>query len=128
VFAEQGTFYNGQKTAAGVNAGRVMVTPRLSIEPTYAVNWIDLVQGAFTTQLAGARTTFTPTPMMFLSAFLQYNSSAHAASANIRFRWEYRPGSEFFVVLNEERDTLTPHFPALNNRTFIVKVNRLLRF
>jgi hypothetical protein len=128
VFAEQGTFYNGHKTSAGVNAGRVMVTPRLSIEPNYAVNWIDLLQGSFTTQLAGARATFTPTPLMFFSAFLQYNSSSHSASSNIRFRWEYRPGSEFFVVFNEERDTLTPHFPALNNRAFIVKVNRLLRF
>jgi hypothetical protein len=106
-----GTFYNGHKTSAGVNAGRVMVTPRLSIEPNYAVNWIDLLQGSFTTQLAGARATFTPTPLMFLSAFLQYNSSSHSASTNIRFRWEYRPGSEFFVVFNEDRDTLTPHFP-----------------
>ena len=38
------------------------------------------------------------------------------------------PGSELFVVYNEERDTLTPRFPALNNRSFIVKVNRLFRF
>ena len=48
-------------------------------------------------------------------------------STNARLRWEYRPGSELFVVYNEERDTLARRFPALVNRAFIVKVNRLLR-
>ena len=65
---------------------------------------------------------------MFASALLQYNSGSDGISANVRLRWEYRPGSELFVVYNEERDTLAPRFPALANRTFIVKVNRLFRF
>ena len=59
---------------------------------------------------------------------MQYNSSIRAVSTNARLRWEYRPGSELFIVYNEERNTLTPSFPALNNRAFIVKVNRLFRF
>jgi hypothetical protein len=126
--AERGTFYNGHKTAVGVSGGRVNMTSRFFVEPSYAVNWVDLVEGSFTTHLAGARTTFTPTALMFVSAFLQYNSGIHAVSANVRLRWEYRPGSELFVVFNEDRDTLTPRFPGLNNRAFIVKVNRLLRF
>jgi hypothetical protein len=65
---------------------------------------------------------------MFTSALLQYNSSSHALSANVRLRWEYRPGSELFVVYNEERDTLARQFPEIANRAFIVKVNRLMRF
>ena len=40
----------------------------------------------------------------------------------------YRPGSELFLVLNEQRDTLSPRFPDLMNRSFIVKINRLVRF
>jgi hypothetical protein len=43
-------------------------------------------------------------------------------------RWEYQPGSELFVVYNEERDTVIARFPDLQNRAFIVKVNRLFRF
>jgi len=31
-------------------------------------------------------------------------------------------------VYNEQRDTLTPRYPALENRAFIVKINRLFRF
>lgn len=70
---------------------------------------------------------YTMTPRIFASALLQYNSSIHAVTANVRLRWEYRPGSELFVVYNEQRDTLTPRFPALANRAFIVKLNRLFR-
>ena len=65
---------------------------------------------------------------MFASALVQYNSSVNAVSANVRFRWEYHPGSELFIVLNEERDTTVRHFPGLLNRAFIVKFNRLFRF
>lgn len=41
-----------------------------------------------------------------------------------------RPGSELFVVSNEERDSdaTTTGVPGLFNRAFFVKVNRLLRF
>ncbi len=47
----------------------------------------------------------------------------------MRLRWEYQPGSELFIVYNEERDTLVPsHFPELENRALIIKVNRLFRF
>ena len=35
---------------------------------------------------------------MFLSALLQYGSADRTFSSNLRFRWEYRPGSELFVV------------------------------
>jgi hypothetical protein len=68
------------------------------------------------------------TPLMFTSALIQYNSDARNLSANVRFRWEYRPGSELFVVYNEERDTAASAFPDLRNRALILKINRLLRF
>jgi hypothetical protein len=125
---EYGTFYNGHRTAAGLSGGRVNFSSRVSAEPTYSINHVELVQGAFTTHLAGARLTWTQTPLMFTSALLQYNSSTHTTSANVRLRWEYRPGSELFVVYNEDRDALVRGFPDLTNRAFIVKVNRLLRF
>jgi hypothetical protein len=92
------------------------------------VNWVDLVEGSFTTNLLGSRITYTMTPLMFVSALVQYNSSNDTVVANVRLRWEYRPGSELFVVYNEQRDTLVPHFPTLANRAIIVKFNRLFRF
>ena len=126
--AEHGTFYNGRRTAFGIAGGRVGLSPQFSIEPTYSLNRVSLAQGDFTTHLAGSRLTFTATPFMFVSALLQYNSGSHSMSSNVRLRWEYRPGSELFVVYNDERDTFARRFPALTNRAFVVKVNRLLRF
>ncbi|MBI4262851.1 MAG: carbohydrate binding family 9 domain-containing protein [Acidobacteria bacterium] len=126
--AEHGTFYNGHRTTVGLSGGRVNLTPQISVEPSYSVNRVDLVQGSFTTHLSGTRVSLTPTARMFLSAFLQYDSSNNAMASNVRLRLEYRPGSELFVVLNEDRDTRGRSFPDLANRAFIVKVNRLLRF
>jgi len=125
---DYGSFYDGHKTTVSVARGRMPITNQFSMEPTYSYNRVRLSVGDFTTHLVGSRVTFTMTPLMFVSALLQYNSGTDAVSTNARLRWEYQPGSELFVVYNEERNTLTPRFPALNNRSLIVKFNRLFRF
>ena len=132
---QHGGFFSGEKTTVafglgggGFGGGRLEVTPQLSVEPGLSFNRIVLPEGRFTTQLVTARTTYTVTPLLFVSALLQYNSSNNSLGANVRFRWEYQPGSELFVVYNEQRDTLTPRFPELENRAFIIKINRLFRF
>ena len=125
---ESGEFYDGDKTTLTISQGRLNLSPQLSIEPTYTGNWVTLPEGRSTTHLAGTRVVYTVTPTMFASALVQYNTGVNAVSANVRLRWEYRPGSELFVVFNEQRDTLTARFPNLMNRTVIVKVNRLVRF
>ncbi len=124
----RGEFYNGTLTTLSFSRTRVNVTPRFSLEPTVSLNWLDLPAGSFSNNLIGSRVTYTMTPLMFVSALVQYSSASQSVSTNARLRWEYRPGSELFIVFNEQRDTLPPGFPALQNRAFIVKVNRLLRF
>jgi len=46
----------------------------------------------------------------------------------VRYRWEYQPGSDLFVVYSDGRETFYPSFPRLANRTFAVKFTRLFRF
>ena len=129
VLVERGSFYGGDRTTVTYNRSRINVSPRLAVEPSVSLNWLDLPGGRFSAKLVGARTTFTLTPLLFASALVQYNSSTHTASANARLRWEYRPGSELFVVYNEERDSAAAlGRPDLLNRAVIVKVNRFLRF
>ena len=131
---QHGSFYGGEKTivelglGGGFRGGRLQITPQLAVEPGVSFNRIALPQGRFTTELVTTRTTYTVTPLMFLSALVQYNSSNASLGANVRFRWEYQPGSELFVVYNEQRDTLTPRYPELQNRAFVIKINRLFRF
>ena len=136
VSAQHGGFYGGTRTSlnfgmgSGFSGTRLELTRQLSIEPNLSLNWIDLPSGKFNTQLVSTRTIYALNPLMFVSALVQYNSATSSVSTNLRLRWEYHPGSELFVVYNEERaDTLlTPRRYPLQNRALIVKLNRLFRF
>ena len=123
---EIGSFYNGNKITAAFR-GRASLTPRLALEPNISLNWIDLPQKTFTNTVIGTRTLYSMTPRMFVTALVQYASSTLNLSANVRFRWEYMPGSELFVVYTEGRDTSIPNVAALQNRGLVVKINKLLR-
>jgi hypothetical protein len=125
---QHGSLYDGTKRTLGFSSGRLEVTPQLAIEPGLSANWVRLPWGDFTSTVVTGRTTYTVTPRMFVSALLQYNSSARTMSTNARFRWEYQPGSELFVVYSDGRDTAGAGFPEIVNRALIVKMNRLVRF
>ncbi len=125
--AEAGEFYDGHITTVGLSGARLSVTHQLSVEPSVSVNRVRLPAGDFTTKLARARTDFAFTALMSASALLQYSASDRTFSSNLRFRWEYQPGSELFVVYTDERDTLGTGFPFLKNRAFVFKINRLFR-
>ena len=122
-----GEFYSGHRQQVEYN-GRVKVSSQLAFEPRILASHITLPEGAFTTKLLGARTTYTVTPRMFVSGLVQYNSSLNTLESNIRWRWEYRPGSDLFVVYTDGRDTFGPRSAALMNRGLAIKATRLLRF
>jgi hypothetical protein len=140
-----GEFYGGHKTALAYR-GRVEVGNQLGIEPNVSFNWVDLPNEycaaqqsdcTFRDTLLSTRVSFTMTPRMFVAALVQYSSSNWATSTNLRFRWEYQPGSELFVVYSEGRSVLEEDLQPLNrfgdhtplqNRGLVVKVNRLFRF
>ena len=122
-----GTFYGGTRHEIGYD-GRVELSSQFAIEPRLSINWVDLPVGAFTARLFGSRATFAMSTRMALSALLQYNSSNSTISSNIRFRWEYRPGSDLFVVYSDGRETLGTRSAGLQSQSFVVKMTRLVRF
>ena len=139
LWVQQGGFYGGTKTSINFGMGqgffgtRLQISPQLSFEPTISFNRIDIpaVGPAFDTGIISTRAIYAFNPLMFFSGLVQYNSAADAVGMNLRLRWEYSPGSELFVVYNEERyDTMLrpQRFPQLQNRALIVKINRLFRF
>lgn len=84
--------------------------------------------GTGDTNLMGSRVTYTISPRMFVAALVQYQSATKTATANVRFRWEYQPGSELFVVYSDGRDTDGKGFPPpILNRSVVVKVTKLFR-
>ncbi|MGE3511964.1 MAG: DUF5916 domain-containing protein [Vicinamibacterales bacterium] len=125
----RGQFYDGAITTLTVSGARVAVTRQFSVEPSLTLNDVHLSVGDFTTKLARARADYAFSPRRFVSALVQYSTSDRSFSSNLRFRWEYIPGSELFVVYTDDRDpTLPTGVPALKNRAFVIKINRMLRF
>ena len=127
VSTRYGSFYGGTLREVGWR-GRVEFSPRLYAEPTVSWNKVALAWGDGNNNLVSNRLTYTLTPRMFVSALVQYQSRTDSISTNARFRWEYQPGSELFVVYNDGRTTLTRGLPDVQNRSFIVKVTRLFQF
>ncbi len=122
-------FYGGTRTQYSYSQGRIEVSSRLSIEPQLRINRLDTPFGKATTRLVSGRINWTLSPRMLVSGLSQYNSTTHQVATNIRFRWEYQPGSDLFVVYGDGRDTLSDsRLPALTTRTFVVKFTRLFRF
>jgi hypothetical protein len=122
-----GKFYDGNKSTAAAR-GRFEVSSRLAFEPNISLNWVNLPQASFTSTVVGTRATMTLTPRAFVAALVQYTSSTTSLLTNVRLRWEYRPGSELFVVYSEGRDTLSPRSALVEHRGIALKLTRLLRF
>ena len=122
-----GTFYEGNRKEASYSSGRIALAPQFAIEPSFSLAWVNLPYGDFTARLVTNRFTFTPSTRILVSSLLQFNADRHTLASSIRFRWEYLPGSELFVVYSEGRDTLGPA-NDLQNRSFAIKATRLVRF
>ena len=122
----KGSFWSGDRDTLNLNC-RVELSPKFSLEPRMSLNWVDLPEGDFSTRLFSARVNYTFSPRMVVSSLIQYNSRSDSLSASVRFRWEYQPGSDLFVVYSEGRDDLSLD-PFLANRSFAVKFTKLFRF
>ncbi len=122
-----GDFYDGSIRALTVNEGRIVVSNHLSLEPGVSVNWLDLPRGESTQAVFLLRADYAFTPRMFVSSLFQYNEAEGTLSSNLRFRWEYAPGSELFLVWTDERDT-GPRGSGLRTRGLVIKATRLLRY
>ena len=122
-----GGFFGGTRNEWSYR-GRIDTSPKLSLEPNVSVNWVELPQGAFTATFLGGRTTLNVSPRKSLSALVQYSSFDSELLTNLRFRWEYQPGSDFFVVYNDGRGTGLDEPLLLQSRSLSVKLTRLVRF
>jgi hypothetical protein len=66
------------------------------------------------------------------SAFLQYNSAASAAIANIRLRYNPKEGTDFYLVINEsfytDRESEVPPLPPYGSRAVMIKYSTTFNF
>jgi hypothetical protein len=89
---------------------------------------VDVPQGVADNNLFSTRATYTLSTHMFASALVQYQTRTSSVTSNARFRWEYKPSSELFVVYSDGRTTTNVGFPDIQNRSIVVKVTKLFRW
>ena len=126
--AARSGFYGGTLTEL-TWSGRVELSRQFYLEPQLSWNRVDVPQGKGNSNLYSSRATYTLSTHMFVSALIQYQSRTDSVTTNARFRWEYLPGSELFVVYSDGRTTLNAlGYPDLQTRSFIVKLTKLWRW
>ena len=81
---------------------------------------------SYTNHIIGIKTLFTFTTKTSLAAFVQYNTDVDAVIANVRFRYNPREGVDFYLVVNEGRNTdplsRYPQLPVSDTRTIMAKL------
>jgi hypothetical protein len=125
-----GTFYDG--TRVGLSMDPTWTQSRyLELGGGYEVNRLDFSERdvATTTHLARARVQVALNTRLSFSTLAQYSNVADLASANARFRYHFREGTDLWVVYNEgwntDRSPLDREFlPVSAGRTLMVKYTR----
>ncbi len=105
VMVSGGGFYGGTLQSVSLTLD-TKPHPRVRASLSYSRNDVDIpIEGGdFVTNLFIARGVVAFSPNAFVRALVQYNDDSEEALANVLFRYSYRPGSDLFVVYNEERD------------------------
>jgi hypothetical protein len=116
--------YGGSVDSFG---GKVQLTPgaHLLVKLAFTRNRARLPGGSFVGDVWSTRVGWAFSTRLQASAFVQYNSLDETLTANVRLGFIHRPGSDLFVVLNEERAG-SPL--ALKSRAFALKLTWLARF
>ena len=89
-------------------------------------SWVNVPSGALVADVVSTRVSWAFTTHLFINTLVQYNGLDQNVSANIRFQYIFRPGSDLFLVLNEDRGDPTS-LSRLQERGMRLKVTYLRR-
>ena len=99
-----GGFYHG--TSRGINLETVYKpNARLSIHPMLDLNRVSFPSGAFYASVVAGRVSYSFSTMLYTKLFTQWSSDGDEVSANFLINYIYRPGSDFYLVVNQTYDT-----------------------
>ena len=89
-------------------------------------NWVKVPSGQLLADIVSTRVSWAFTTQMFLNALVQYSGLEDNVSANVRFQYIFRPGSDLFLVVNEDRGE-PGQLSRLQGRGLRLKVTYLRR-
>ena len=128
--------FNSSGQLEGTFGGRIdIISGELTASPTanlalslrYRHNRVALPGGGFAADLLTTRLTVAASTRLVGHALVQYNSLDKTVSSNFRIGYTYRPGSDIFLVFNEERGDGVDLW-ARGDRAALFKITWLWRF
>ena len=125
VFSERQWVYDGVvsfvNTTLSIAAGS-----RVLLSVQHSRSWAELPRGALTVDLVSAKAGVAFSTHLFLNSLVQYNTLDRNVSSNVRLAYTYAPGSDLFVVLNEDRGSRLEPW-RFHNRGVRVKLTYLFQ-
>ena len=124
-----GQYINGDRRSLNLEGG-VRTGSKFAIGPRYELNDVTLTDTAnmkreVTTHLFGVRTSYSFSPDVSLNALVQWDTNQDRFVSNFRFNYIISPGSNLYIVYNENRDNGDMTDALLGDpldRTLIVKL------
>lgn len=135
-----GAFYDGDITEYSLNP-RFFLSRKLELGGSYRFTHLEFPEIAertttdFTTHLVQLRGQYSFDKKATVSAFVQYSNLAELIGANLRFRYNFSEGRDFWLVLNEQintnldpREQGLPNAPRIRNGSILIKYNHTFAF
>jgi hypothetical protein len=118
--------YGGRLSSVG---GTLRAAPgsHLAVNLGFTHDRVDLPGGAFRADVSSLRVAYAFTTRLSASALVQHNSLDRRLVTNLRLGFIHRPGSDLFLVFDEERGGGAP-LRRVARRGFAAKVTWLARF
>ena len=108
IFYQWGDYYNGKSTEWFIE-GTAKLNNHISISSDFTQNRITLPTGNFTVNEFGGRANLAISPDLFGSIYVQWNNDDQLMLVNFRVNWIPTPGTDFYVVINQNVDTHSSH-------------------
>ncbi len=101
---EFGEFYSGTRRGFSIDA-TARPNAKLSVEPFIEFNRITLPNEEFDANAFGGRISYSFSTTLFTKLFTQWSTDRDVLSANFLLNYIYRPGSDLYIVFDQNYDT-----------------------
>ncbi|MFY0684923.1 MAG: carbohydrate binding family 9 domain-containing protein [Balneola sp.] len=132
---EYGDFFDGKRTQF-VFEPKIIANIHFEIGGKYQITKLNFPNAPgrdvedFTAHLAQLKAQYALNKKLSTSAFIQYGNIAELAGVNVRFRYNFSEGRDFWIVFNEQsytmrdqRDIGLPRLPTLQSGSILIKYN-----
>lgn len=138
VRGEFGGLYDGTSYGLSLNPTWI-VNSNLEVGGSYSLTHLEFpvlanrTKNDYTAHLGQFRAQYALNKQFSASTFVQYSNVSELVGANFRFRYNFSEGRDFWLVFNEQVNTVrdeleVPRLPRLENRTILLKYTHTFIF